>query len=725
MSCKDNINLKPAFISSFSNLYLYASKSANSNSNLYKPTSNIYSDSILTNNEGFSNISNNIDLINIYGTEEILENKDNFFIIDNRNNNIYENCVITSGVPWYNTNNKYNKCEIPSNIKLDDNNILKINDDKKTINFDFKSKKNEKAFCSHYWNVNKAYCENSWYDWLIIPNYYLGNTYYKDIGKYTDKDVYKCYKPCKGDYIPYVTDKKEMKCIPKELYLGGLLANKYKYSALGLINLIGNIAFNTMTYFEIDKRKNNILTFINYYLIFYYKHTKNIDDNIYKPNNIYDDIINIAGGQSDKNFNDFMINILDIEKEFIQCIKDEIINSENFDNSNNQNYEKLNIFSYKSLEFQEKTNDLLTINGLENNNILIDPILIHIWILANLFRPYSKTDLENIKTQTFQANTQKKYELFDCLNSYNFDNDKNRNINIAIRLKNIFFKAVNVCYDNKTNFSANIINKTKKALQNAELIDLIEKNNFYINQNYGSLIITTINENRKTIFSTNAGLKNFLKPESLDNFQEIKYYSDIELSELVSSITGKNEILKDIIGDFGMETKDNIIDGGENNRFKYLFSIEFLEKSNICKLNEVYDPVTGLCNPRPPKIDKSISNKNDEQNIDNLDDDFKLPQLKFFLTLFIQLLFVIIIGYIIYLFYNIFGETIIASINYLLEAIFEFYYLVRMAGFDKNDVKDIKKALDIQLNNELSKNANLSEKISRVSQYIKDNSEIK
>lgn len=656
MSCKDNIDLRPAFINSFYHLYDYASNRQLPNFNSLQPSSETYGDSILNTPEDFlHNFSSNIDIDNFIGSSsDIIQNKDNFFIINNSNNNIYENCVITSGVPWFTTNNNFNKCEISKNIQLDDKNILSFSDDKKSINYNFKSKNKNAAFCSHYSNVQKAYCENSWHDWLIIPNYYLGNTYYKDIGKYNVNDVYKCYQPCDGDFIPFTTSKKEMKCIPKNLYSGGILMNKYKYSALGLINLIGNIAMNNNLK---DNNKTNLIL-INYYLIFYFKHKKNIDTNIYDKNIIYDDIDNIISAND--SFNKYKPYINKIHGELIDAIKKNILDTENFDNSLNQNYNSLNVFSYNSTEFHETTNDLISISGLDYNNILIDPILIHIWILANLFRPYDENDItNNINTDSDISYT----ELYDLLNDGNkFDGDAGKNINMSIRLKNIFFKAVNVCYNGKTSFSANIISKTKKALQNNDLINLIHDKELYI---IPQAIIGTIsykNSNKKKfdIFQSKETLKTFLQNfENLDTFTEIKYYNEIDLNEFIASKSSKNATVKKIIGDISAGIDDNT-------KYKYLFSVEYLEASNKCKINEVYNPITGMCDKRPPKM---IVNIKKNENIDDIEDEFKIPQLKYLFTLFIQGLFVIIIIYLFYSFYNIFIETVLSFINWVVISI--------------------------------------------------------
>lgn len=727
MSCKNSIDLKPAFISTFNNLYNYASITNSSNYNLYEPSSNIYGNNILNNSVGFSNnITPNIDFDNINGNEDIIENKDNIFIIDNKNNNIYENCVITSGIPWYSTNNKFNKCEISKDIELDKNNILKLGTDKKTINYNFKSTNKNAPFCSHYKNTTKAYCENSWYDWLIIPNYYLGNSYYKDIGKYTEKDVYKCYKPCEGDYLPFTDSDNVMKCIPKKLYSGGLLINKYKYSALGLINLIGNISTYNSDIAIYNNKQN--LTYINYYLIFYYKHKKNIDYNIYKTNEIYNDIINTSENTQQK-FQKFVLNIQNIEQEFINCIKKEIIDYDNFDYSANQIYDNLNIFSYKSVEFHEITNDLITFNGLEHNNILIDPILIHIWILANIYRPYEKSDLEKISTISDSPEAEKEIsltELYDLLLNINFIDDKdkdkddnynkNKNINISIRLKNIFFKAVNICYNNKTNFSANIINKTKKALQNKELVDLIIDKEFYINTNY-----KYTNKKKYDNFSSKDNLKTFLDNSItyLDTFEEITYYNEIDLYDMFYTIKS-TELVKKFFND--------VIESSIPHKYKYLFTVENLESSNICKINEVYDPVTVKCNPRPQKTE-IITKKED---IDSIDDNFELSKIKYLLQLFMQIVFVIIIGYLCYLFYNIFGETIIASFNLILINFEYFFNNIRINSLetnilanenneDSNKYKDYNKILQIKLNQENEEFENLKTKIDIIEDYIKEN----
>ena len=235
MSCTDNTkntDIKIATYNSLDNLFKYTNSEElkpNTPDNPFTPSKSQYT--IL------ANINTNLDTIDSDNLD-----KNNLFIRDNKTSNIYQNCAIQTNNPWYTTSSDYKKCEIISDIELDSK--LKLNPDKTIINLDLKSKNKLKtAYCPYLSNINKAYCENRWYDWIITTNYYLGNTYYKDNSKFGDNDVYKCYKPCDANYIPYKTEKGILKCIPKKFYANGIFANKLKFSPIGLINLIGNVAF--------------------------------------------------------------------------------------------------------------------------------------------------------------------------------------------------------------------------------------------------------------------------------------------------------------------------------------------------------------------------------------------------------------------------------------------------------------------------------------------------
>ena len=234
MSCSDplkNIDAKEATYYTLNNLFNYTTKNElkhNTNSIPFQVGAESYAI--------FENINTNLDNLDT--------TKDNLFIKDNIKGNIYQNCAIQTNNPWYTTSSDYTKCEIVEDIQLD--NKLKYNADKTIINLNLKSNdKLKTAYSPYFSNVNTAYCENRWYDWIITPNYYLGNTYYKDTSKFGEADVYKCFKPCPSDSIPYITSKKENKCIKKKYFGNGIFANKLMFSPIGLINLIGHAALKT------------------------------------------------------------------------------------------------------------------------------------------------------------------------------------------------------------------------------------------------------------------------------------------------------------------------------------------------------------------------------------------------------------------------------------------------------------------------------------------------
>ena len=598
MSCSSdstkNTDFKRATYNSLNNLYAYTLNQDLKPQNVNNPFNNNFKDKY------GEYINTQLD--------ELDDNKNDLFIIDNRTSNIYQNCAIQANNPWFKTSNDYTKCEIVNNIILD--NKLKISEDKTTINLNLKSKNNSKsAFSPYFSNVNKAFCENKWYDWIITPNYYLGNIYYKDTSKYTEFDVYKCYKPCDGDYLPYTTEKGKFKCIPKKLFGNGIFANKYMFSPIGLINLIGNLAYSK----DININKN--LLFLLYNSILEYNLENNIDTKIYDINNdIYNNIKPNNNILNDNILKDFTNNIND---EFKDCINNNILN--NFSNSEEQDYSYINEFTYKHRQFNENEPEMYTLNGLDTCGILIPPILYHTWILANIFKPFSEENIVNDATLEKTKTTKDIYSsilLYNNLITVFNDNDK------ANRLKNIFFKAVNICY-NKTNFSANIIDKTKKSFslyKNKNKYDILLKEIFHYSD-----------EDIKKLYSTT----------NKEFFAEYKFYYDYELYDLELKHKDAEILLK------------------ENNKFKYFFSVERLEHKT-CENGFIYNTQLHECQPEIKETENV-----EEPVEDDIDNTFNIPELKKILSIFLQIILVIIILYIIYIFYDIFGETILTVYNYI------------------------------------------------------------
>ena len=712
MSCSDNnknTDIKKATFDSLKNLSSFISD--DNYKNELKPG---------TYNTPFSEIAKtmpaitaklNKDLDNI---DNIDDNKNNLFIKDNITNNIYQNCTIQTNNPWFTTSSDYKTCEIVKNIVLDDK--LKLNADKTIITLDLKSKnKSKTAYCPYFSNVNIAYCENRWYDWIITPDYYLGNTYNKDNTKFAENDVYKCYEPCEKGFIPYKTEKGEFKCIPKKYYAGGIFANKLEYSPIGLINLIGNVAFKNETDDILQLKEKNPL-YILYKNIIDYNIENKVDTNIYQENYIYTTHINSNLPNIDNLLkNDFNKNIYN---KFEAVINKNILN--NFSYSNDQDYENINELTYKHKNFNENETEMYTFKGLDNCGALIPPILFHTWLLANIFIPLSSDNIDTIKNYTVLINDtdltnfKKAYNLFSSTEITYFDGNAalkplfNRNLfdklnnnnnmfdeNKSNRLKNIFYKAVNVCYNGKTNFSINIIEKTKKSID-------IYKDKYNTFLTYLKLQPTF------TDLYNNPSLNNTI----FNN--EYKCYKDFELYDLFTSYnndtliktqTHKKEILDVLLKD--------------DNKYKYFYSVEKLEKQT-CKNGYIYNSKFKECEPI---VVKPVEDKNTP--IEDEFDQFNIPKLKNILTLFLNIIIAIIVLYIIYIFYDIFGETILTVYNYLYMKFIEissviYRYVETSLATNDEEVNKINAEIDYKL--AAIEYQNLNKNTQKLKTYINENS---
>jgi hypothetical protein len=659
MSCSDplkNIDAKEATYYTLSNLYNYT---VNIN---FKPISKSSPFPVTPDKTLFKNINTNLD--NLDSTQ------DNLFIKDNIKDNIYQNCAIQTNNPWYTTSSDYTKCEIVEDIQLD--NKLKYNADKTIINLNLKSNdKLKSAYSSYFFNVNKAYCENRWYDWIITPNYYLGNTYYKDTSKFGEADVYKCFKPCPSDSIPYTTAKRENKCIKKKYFGNGIFANKLMFSPIGLINLIGHVAFKNITLSVFQTTENNDLLYQLYKSVLNYNINNKIDDKIYRTNFIYNTILTYSNIKED---------IKTIYGEFKKCIEDNILND--FDNSENQDYKYSNLLTYKHRNFNEDESELYTLKGLDVCGALIPPILHHTWILANIFKPFQESDI------TDDNGAKVDNTLYKLL--YNEFKDENK----ALRLKNIFYKAVNICYDNKSNFSINIIDKTKKII-----------NTYKDNYNGLLKIYIALRPSNTTDDIINDTIKNMYITENI--IMDNKYLLDHDLytvSIVTSSITEANK--KKYIDDINKYAKYG----------RYFYAIEELETPS-CEKGYVYDNKVKTCQKivEEPIIDKNAP-------VEDEMDTFNIPEITKILSMFLQIIIVIVILYIIYIFYDIFGETIFTVYNYVSMKSYEIFYntsaYLSTLGEADEVYEKLKTDADYELANMQYKN--LEQNKSKILTYMKE-----
>lgn len=643
MSClnlDNNLDIKNATKDILNSIYKYTSNK------IYIPDNiNIFSSDF---KGSYSNIIN-IDLDNINNDEGL----ENLAKIDNENNSIYANCVFKSSIPWYTTNIDNKKCIITDDI---DNNLKnKIQIDKKTgiVTPILKSTNNQKSvYCPYFSNVNKAFCENRWYDWITVPNYYLGNTYYKDTSQYTEADVYKCYAPCTGDYMPYTKSNGDLKCIPKKYFNNGIFTNKYFFSSFGLINLIGNIALSND---EKNTKQTNLL-YILHQLIISYNDKNLVDDELYEK---HPDVYKWISNFNKEDYNE-------IYNQLKSSIDTNIFKI--FSTSQNQDYSLTNEFTYKHRKFNEDESEMFSLNGLDLCKVLIDPILIHTWILANLFQPLNTDFNNNTNTKIINSDsyitTVTESLLYNKLYVIFQDEDK------ALRLKNIFFKAVNICYNNNTNFSMNIIERTKNAFNNIDIITQIKNNNYYwFNNNifmFNDIITTStstsypliINDSNNNIYQKY--IDNLLNSEKIDAFKEYKFYMDYDLDKFIEEIKIATKFYDYF---FKKNNKDNKLEEIENAKFRYFFSVEKLEKPS-CNKGYEWNDTYKVCDLKKVEVEKTTE--------DDFDSDFQIPQLKNLLLLFIQIVVVIIILYIIYVCYDIFSEILISMLNgsyYLFELI--------------------------------------------------------
>jgi len=657
MSCEDNSLIDAASNASryaLHELYFRMRHEARDDAHIYKPNDvNIFSDNLSSDTnlsnfefsfENASNIKNELNHLFIYNNE------------DSNNEFVYPNCAAITGSVWFSSKPETNSCIVnPNNIVLPD--TLVYHKDTQTITTNFVSKDPSSVYAVDEYREKKAYCENAWYDWLITPNYYLGNGYFKDIGKYTSDDIYKCYKPCDGDSMPYTKNDGSFNCIPKKYYENGIFKNKYMFSPIDLINIIGNFAM-----LGTDGLKNL------HEIILKYKISNNVDTTMF---NVQIDLKTKLLSNEDYS------NIYDQIKK---NINNNIL--KNFSNTSNY-YPDSKEFTYLNPIFKETEPELYTLKGLDANNLLISPILLHTWILANCFVPVQFDNPDFNYKELFSTTSQDVITYTSNLNKLlftniykNLDNEPDDNIkkNKAIRLKNIFFKAVNICYDNSTAFSRNIIEKTRSCFTNK---DLLESDNDLIKLNYKKYYLF---DNFEKLF-TDDYLNNYKPPIFINDFND--YYSKVSSDSYIS----KGAI------NISLEPINNIYKI-ENGSY-YFYTKEILESDN-----QPFD--TPSIPIETPKEDKTI------------DDEINIPNFNNLLLLFLRILIVVVILYIIYIFYDIFGEAISYVINLITINIKEIYTDVLSVGVNNNSSAYLTNKLDL----DIAKKENVLKKVEKIQKYL-------
>jgi len=711
----NNLYINPIETCSFAALYKIYNKSKDSK--FYDTTNKIYSLYSDTFKTAYPDI--NSDFRDSTTNEFIYKyNKDNktdlcFPIKENDNKSPYAiNCVIATGSPLYTYDKNKRVCTVIPDLKATSD-ILKYSENKDYIYID----NDENEFKYKYRNV-KAFCENKWYDWIIIPNYHFGNGYFKDNGDYSKEDIRKCYKPCELNKIPYTDINGIYKCVNKKIADNGVYSKKLNYSPFALINLLGNT----------QESLGNL--YIHMCLEEYYKYNPN--HQLYETNldtsilnlckiNTYNGYIEASCQK--KPYNNFQ-EVRTAYSSFNKVIFDNIINVNTFNEL--KKYEKYdNILTYKNVNFHENDPELITLRGLINYNILSYPILIHTFILSyNIYQFTEKT----IFTLTSYINSSKgsiddnittlnkdKYNVKNIITKLIEKNDvyKNNNDKQGLyieRLANILYKSINICYNNKTEFSKNIIIKTTEAINNyisntdANLLIAYDKLSKYNKLCFEN----TATETYLPTDYTEPGISDIKNPYNtylgiLRQGFEIKYYENS--SNIINNI--------DLSSVQAAADKTKIINFIKNYCH---FKKETLEEEILCNINQIYnidikncDYCSNVCTKDKcstdnrciyyckdqcdtylsNKLKKSSCgdikeiNKNKNKNISIIDEtpleensfDF-FSQFNKSIKVAISIIFFIILIYIIYIFYEIFGEAILLFFNFILYYLHLIYYII-------------------------------------------------
>jgi hypothetical protein len=570
----------------------------------------------------------------------------------NKIDEYYVNCVLQTNNPLFTYKDGY--CIVSPEINLPPE-LKKIEDKNDIIiKLDRSNLEDEEGNFKYQQVQNNKYCEDRWFDWIVIPNYHLGNRVLKDSGAYSKEDVKICYNNCGAGELPYINSSGKKLCVPKEIAYDGIYEKKLDYSPLALINLIGN-----------NKNNLNLL----YKNLFFYKLKKKTNTKKYSINNE----VNLSEDLS--NNDNYIINEV---FEEIKKILNKIVNDNNL-NIPDYSFE-YNHLTYKHPYFNE--NDLTTILGMDKNEILSnDIILIHTAYLAYNYYDFIK----NIKDEKDYLKTNgsvdiNKYDNHD-FNITKVLIDYNSDFKLKIkrqRLANILYKAINICYDKKTDFSKNLIKRTKDALNRYDISTLLGSPN--------SIIFNDDEKNKYENFKNN-------KITDITNGFEIEYYNWNILKELYDKI-GK--------GEFNIKSTET-----DNINFKTLFQENFLfytqEDSeiingNICKSGELLDSSNTCksCSIECGTLDKCSSNlnckifcetnciadKNETTNCGGTTDDdvepskqkqkeiktpieeeTNIPDFTIIFKYAIKIFFILIVLYIAYMFYKIFNESILTFGN--------------------------------------------------------------
>ena len=715
-SCDDDLFIHPIETCSFKALDVLYNKYENDK---YKSDiNNIFIDDFINEyndiNSKFRDEKTNNKFIYKYD-----KNKKDLCVPSNLKEDEYQiNCVISTNSKYFTYNKKNNSCDAINNLNLGDEFKYIIDENNNNVAIILNTDNFKET---HDFKPRKAYCENKWYDWITIPNYHFNNQYYKDSGIYSKEDVRKCYKPCGINLMPYTSIKDQELCVSKQDAYNGIYANKLDYSPIALINLLGN--------------NNETLNGL-YISILYDNIQKNKDKRISLNNNDerLKKLLEIV-----KN-NDNII-IQEAKKEIINVIKNNIVNDLSMSISDYKN--NVFVLTYKNPKFIENDTELITLRGMITTDMLDNIKLLHTYYLAYKYYNFiDKIGDVNIDfTNNFNYMTQFKNNFIDIINN---KDDVKKITKYAMRLGNILFKSINLCFDNISEFSKNIIIYLKQAID-------YYTSNYNNSNNLGGIndIYSFDNKNEININFDNQYLLDF------NNF--IHKQKNKNINELAIIIPFyEYEKYETILQEKIPNTNTNIIKKKTiTSKFYYLFYTEEdaeIQDKQKCSINQYYDIKNKTCINCKDKCNNkdicktdyncslycsnecdnitSIKNKSNscgntktkdeikKKNTDEkvlFDDDYKLPDFFVLFRYIIKIFFVAISFYLLYLFYQMFSEHILSFLNFMSN-LFErtLYYFIFI--WPRNTTQDAKlKLAEYRKDRAIRNYDKVTEKIAKIS----------
>lgn len=721
----NNLYVKPAEVCAFKALSLLNYNLDKNNifdssfTTTYSDINSQFRDSIKNNEYNYKyNNNNKKDLCNPLRPED----KDSPYAV---------NCVIATGNPFFTYDKKTKTCKPLPGLELPQGFEYQVENGETYVYYDKNKSLDKEGKYSYKFKKPNAYCENKWYDWITIPNYHFGNYYQKDSGMYSQEDVWRCYKPCKIGFMPYIDINGSNICIEKSEADDGIYSKTIDYSPIALINLIGN----------------NEKTITNLYYLMYLNEIEKINkDNTIGITYTIQPEYDLKTWTRINNTN-YTNEIREAINEIKTTLWDNIIKDDSFDAPGA--YTNKQIFTYKHPYFNGDDPNLMILKSLSNNGVVSnDAILIHTFIMAAGFYEFINDKVFTLiknnpaydkYTNNNPFNIKKTLEILlrEQFEKKGIISNENRKNKYKERLANILYKSINICYNGKTDFSKNLLRFTKTAFENYKYdqptVSSTDKNyyfNSFVNYKFPRGSDDSIIYNDAFTYATiNNYYSSYLK--ELNGF-EITYYENEDFTNrenFLKMIADQTDGSGIIISDSTQQQKqkenmaDNII------KTFLFFTLETNEKksNNKCKVGEIYDlenkrckickefcnkesnkcktdnrcniycedtcssydvKIKSKCGTSPEKHDEITEKIKAESQIEIDEIGVSISSIQDTMKTGIRIFFLLLSLYLLYIFYKIFGESIAVIANFFLYYIhYIWVYITTLSDWNKYVIK--------------------------------------